>query len=352
MKLDKECEKILDKALADEPITRNEAKRLMEIDLHSPEMYALCAVADSMSRRHFDNYGDVCAQIGLDFAPCPGNCDFCVFAAQHGIVRETIEYPKEVVVRAALECEKQKVNAIYLMTTCHYKFEKFLEIGHAVHAVISPDMPLVANIPDFGDDEAHALVKTGFHAVYHAVRLNEGKDTVFPIEKRLATIKAAQRAGLALNFCVEPLGPEHSIEQQVELMFLGRELGATFSGAMHRVSAPGTRLAHYGEVTHWYLARTVAVTRLVMGDTVVAHCTHEPNIPSVLAGANLLWAEIGTNPRDENKETEKSRGLSISRCQQLLHHAGYQLRVEPSPSVMGSAWQNAGRTAVSSDTAK
>ena len=49
MKLDKECEKILDKALADESITRKEAKRLMEIDLHSPEMYALCAVADNMN---------------------------------------------------------------------------------------------------------------------------------------------------------------------------------------------------------------------------------------------------------------------------------------------------------------
>ena len=112
MKLDKECERILDKALDDEPITRQEAVRLMHVDLQSPEMYALCAVADSMSRRHFDNYGDVCAQIGLDFAPCPGNCDFCVFALKHGIVRETIEYPKDAVVQAAIECEKQKANAI------------------------------------------------------------------------------------------------------------------------------------------------------------------------------------------------------------------------------------------------
>ncbi len=345
MKLDRDCEEILDKALADEPVTREEARRLMEIDLQSPEMYALCAVADSLSRRHFDNTGDVCAQIGLDFAPCPGNCDFCVFAAQHGMAREVIEYPQEVIVQTALECEMQEPNAIYLMTTCHYRFDRFLEIGHAVRRAISPEMPLVANIPDFGDDEARALVEAGFHAVYHAVRLNEGKDTVFPVEKRLATIRAAQHAGLVLNFCVEPLGPEHSIERQVELMFLGRELGAAFSGAMHRVSVPGTKLAHYGEVTQWYLARTVAVTRLVMGDTVVAHCTHEPNIPSILAGANLLWAEVGTNPRDENKETEKSRGQSIRRCQRLLQHAGYCPRVGPSPSVFGAAWQSARQAA-------
>jgi biotin synthase len=345
MQLDKEYERILDKALAGEPITRHEAKKLMAIDLQSPEMYALCAAANSLSRRHFDNYGDVCAQIGLDFAPCPGNCGFCVFAARHSLVREVTEYPEEMVVEAALECEKEKANAIYLMTTCHYQFNRFLKMGQAVHHAISPETPLVANIPDFGDDEARALVEAGFHAVYHAVRLNEGKDTVFPVEKRLATIRAAKEAGLALNFCVEPLGPEHSMEQQVELMFLGRELGATFSGAMHRVSALGTHLAHYGEITHWYLARTVAVTRLVMGDTVVAHCTHEPNMPSVLAGANLLWAEVGANPRDESKETEKNRGASINRCQQLLHHAGYRMRTGPSPSVIGPAWRKATLTA-------
>ena len=339
MKLDKECEGILDKALADEPITREEAARLMHIDLQSPEMYALCAVADNMSRRHFDNTGDVCAQIGLDFAPCYGNCGFCTFAEKHDLVSDSIEYSKEAVVRSALECEKQEPNAILLMTTCSYKFEKFLEVGRAVHEAISPDMPLIANIPDFNDDQAIALVEAGFCAIYHAVRLNEGTDTTFPVEQRIATMKAAQRAGLAVQTCVEPLGPEHSIEQQVESMFLGRELGATFSGAGHRVSVPGTALAYYGEVTHWYLARTVAVTRLVMGDTVVANCTHEPNMPSLMAGANLIWAEVGANPRDEDKETEKSRGLSVYQCQNLLWHAGYRLRVGPSPSVFGPAWQ-------------
>lgn len=338
MKLNSECERILDKARADQPVTREEAATLMQIDLHSPEMYLLCSVADSMSRHHFENTGEVCAQIGLDFAPCASNCDFCVFAARHGLVDEITEYPEEAIVQAAIECEEQKANAIYLMTTCHYDFKKFLEISRAVKRVVSPDMPLVANIPDFGDEEALALVEAGFHAVYHAIRLNEGKDTRLPVEKRLATIKAVQKAGLALNFCVEPLGPEHSIEQQVDTMYLGRELGATFSGAMHRVSIPGTALAHYGDVTHWYLARTVAVTRLVMGDTVAGHCTHEPNVPSVMAGANLLWAEVGANPRDRDRETEKNRGASVRRCQQLLWHAGYKLRTGPSTTVFGPAW--------------
>jgi biotin synthase len=339
MKLDSECERILDKAQAGQIITRQEAGRLMQVDLQSPEMYALCAVADGMSRRHFDNTGDVCAQIGLDFAPCYGNCGFCVFAQRHGLAKESIEYPPEAVVRAALECDEQQPNAILLMTTCAYDFNKFLDVGRAVREALSDETPLIANIPDFNDEQADALVKAGFCAVYHAVRLNEGKDTIFPIEQRIATMQAAQRAGLVVQTCVEPLGPEHSIELQVESMFLGREVGAVFSGAAHRVSVPGTALAHYGDITHWYLARTVAVSRLVMGDTVVAHCTHEPNMPSLLAGANLLWAEVGANPRDEDRETEKNRGASVRRCRDLLRHAGYLPRSGPSPSVFGPAWE-------------
>lgn len=352
MRLDKECDRILEKARIDETITFEEAERLMYIDLQSPEMYALCALANDMSRRHFDNYGDVCAQIGLDFAPCYGNCKFCVFAAQNGIVSSSMKYSKEAVVRAAIECERQKPNALLLMTTCSYDFEEFLKIGRAVHGAISIDMPLVANIPDFNDDQAQDLVDAGFCAIYHAVRLNEGKDTTFPVEQRIATMKAAQRAGLVVQTCVEPLGPEHSVEQQVESMFLGRGMGVTFSGAAYRITVPGSLLAHYGEVSHWYLARTIAVTRLVMGNTVVAHCTHEPNMPSILAGANLLWAEVGTNPRDENKETEKSRGLSVNQCQQFLRHVGYEIRTGPSPSVMGSAWRNRRQVGVSSSGAR
>jgi hypothetical protein len=64
-------------------------------------------------------------------------------------------------------------------------------------------------------------------------------------------------------------------------------------------------------------------------------------MPSILAGANLLWAEIGTNPRDANKETEKSRGLSVDQCWQFLLNAGYERRTGPSPSVMGLAWNKA-----------
>jgi biotin synthase len=336
MKLDKIIEIILDKALDEQPISRDEALMLMRINLLSPEMYALCGVANELSRRHFDNLGEVYAQIGLDFAPCPGNCEFCSFGADHGIVKTIIEYPAEDIVRAAQISENQGANGVYLMTTARYRFEKFLEVASAVRQAVLPDFPMVANIGDFNEDHARQLAAVGFRAIYHAVRLNEGRGTTLSVPRRIRTIEAANKAGLNLHFCVEPVGPEHTIEEQVDLMFLGLELGAVFSGAMRRVCVPGTRAATQGSISWWSLARTVAVCRLVMGNTVLGHCTHEPNLPAILAGANLLWAEMGPNPRDDQPDTENYRGMSVQQCQTLLSEAGYEIRSGPAITAVGT----------------
>lgn len=325
---------IIDKALDEHPLSREDATTLMQIDLQSPEMYLLCSAADQLSRRHFDNQGEIYAQIGLDFAACPGNCEFCSFGADHGIVKTAIEYPVDEIVRAVQICESQGANGVYLMTTARYRFEKFLQVAQAVKRAVSDQFPLVANISDFNEDRARELAAVGFKAVYHAVRLNEGVGTAFSRDRRLRTIEAARKAGLKLHFCVEPVGPEHSIAEQVDLMFLGREEGVTFSGAMRRVCVPGTKVANSGSITWWSLARTVAVCRLVMGNTVLGHCTHEPNLPCLLAGANLLWAEMGPNPRDDQPDTENYRGMSVLQCQSMLREAGYQVRIGTAATAM------------------
>lgn len=320
---------ILETALQENTITPAEAGSLMSIDLLSPEMYSLCSAANQLSRRQFGNYGEVYAQIGLDYAPCPGNCEFCSFGASHSVVQEVIEYPIADIVQSAKICEEQGANGIYLMTTARYRFDKFLDVAQAVRQAISPELPLVANIPDFDAIQAGKLVAFGFNAVYHAIRLNESKGTALPIQQRIRTIEYAHQAGLRLHFCVEPVGPEHSVEELVDLMFLGRDLQATFSGAMRRVCVPGTPAAKYGEVTWWELARIVAVCRLVMGDTVLGHCTHEPNLPALLAGGNLYWAEMGPNPRDNHPQTQDFRGSSVIQCQNLLREVGYDVRSGP-----------------------
>ena len=332
MKINPKIELILEKALSGEDLSKEEATTLMRVAPDSNEMYALCFVANKLTRDRFNNEGEVHAQVGIDYAPCPNKCKFCVFGY---VAKKTVKFSLEEVVARAKAFQEAGANAIYLMTTGAYDFEEFVEIGKEVRANLSPDMPLVANIDDFGQEEARALADAGFTAVYHVVRLREGIDTRIDPKKRISTIKCAQDAGLDVLFCLEPIGPEHTAEEMAELMFLGKKIGATFHGAMRRVSVPGTPLHRYRDVSWWGLAKAVAVCRLVMGNSVYAHCTHEPNIPSLLAGANLLWAETGPNPRDLEVETSKSRGLSVQECHRMLWEAGFVPLNGPSPSALG-----------------
>ncbi|MCQ5375873.1 MAG: hypothetical protein NO474_04670 [Methanomassiliicoccales archaeon] len=329
-------ESILKQAESGDGISREEALTLLkEIKPKSKEMYLLMHTADHLSRRQFNNKGEIHAQIGLNWAPCSKSCEFCVFAEKHGIASKTIELTEDEVVRRAKNFENAGANAIFLMTTADYEFSRFLEIGKSVRKAINPNMPLVANIGDFGPGEAHELVEAGFTAVYHVLRLGEGVNTRIDPSMRIRTIKSAKDAGLDLSFCVEPIGPEHSIEEIVDRIFLGKDLEPTVMATMRRITIPGTPISAHGQISEIELAKIEAVTRLVMGKNIMAMGVHEPNMPSLLAGCNQIYAETGPNPRDTEEETSKGRGRSVEECKQMLWEVGYETFVGPAKSLQG-----------------
>src|SRR4030042_3326722 len=128
--------------------------------------------------------------------------------------------------------------------------------------------------------------------------MGEGRDTKIDPRDRLNTLRAARETGLLIGTCVEPIGPERSNEELADKILLGRELGPCYSGAMRRISIPGSPLDRHGMISEYRLAFGVAVVRLAMGREVIGNCTHEPNILGANAGANLFWAETGRNAKD------------------------------------------------------
>ena len=305
--------------------------RLMECDTLSDETYALMAAAGRTTRRAFSNRGEVHAQIGINFAPCSKKCRFCVF----GTVTKKTEFTLEEVVTKAKAFETEGANAIFLMTTADYDFDKFLSIGRAVRKAIHPRMPLVANVGDFGQDEAKDLFDAGFTGVYHVCRLREGVDTCIDPKARLSTIRAAKSVGLDLSYCVEPIGPEHTKEEIVDAILLGRELRPTVMATMRRVAVPGLPLSKYGQIPEVELAKIEAITRLAVNGSILAMGVHEANAISLLAGANQIYAETGPNPRDVEEDTSKGRGMSVGRCRQMLIEASYEPREGPAASLQG-----------------
>lgn len=319
--LDPKVAEILNKARDMASISQEEAVYLLRLELCSPEVYALMALASRMSRESFGGKGERHFHIGLNVEGCSYNCKFCSLTKQAGIFQDKLEFSEEQLLSWARQGQEQGADALNLMTTGRYPFERLLELGAWLSREVA--VPLVANTRDIDHQEGEALLAHGFQGFYHAVRLGEGVDTPFPVEKRVQTIKVITEVGLKWMNCIEPVGPEHQPEEIARLMLLARELGATYSGVMRRINFPGSPLGHHGMINELEMARMVAVSRLVMGDVAKAHCTHEPNAAALMAGANLFFPEVGSSPRDAQSDTGKGRGQNLADCARLQKEMGW-----------------------------
>jgi biotin synthase len=311
-------------------ITREEILYLLDIDPHSMEGGFIMTAADSITRTASKGKAEVHAQIGLNLSPCPNNCSFCAFAAKNGVFKESQELPIEDVVALSLKAETSAANALFFMTTHDFPFRKFIELSKEVRSTLRPETVMIANIGDFEYEDGKQLKEAGYTGIYHAVRMGEGRDTKIDPQVRLNTIRAAREAGLLIGTCVEPIGPEHSIEEIADKILIGRDMTPCYSGAMRRISIPGSELEQFGMISEYRLAFLVAVVRLAMGRDLIGNCTHEPNLLGPVAGANLFWAEVGTNPRDTEAETSKGRGLGVKSCINMFKEADFDVLQGPS----------------------
>ena len=154
MRIAPEIESILNKALSATDISYEEAVELLEVHENSHEMYALMSVANTLTRRQFGDRGEVYAQVSINLWPCPKSCAFCSFGEKWNVFKSSVEFNPEEVVARAKAFEDAGTNPIFLMTTADYPFDRYIEIARGVRKAISWDMPMIANIGDFGPEEA------------------------------------------------------------------------------------------------------------------------------------------------------------------------------------------------------
>jgi biotin synthase len=323
-------EEIIKKSLEDAALTEEEIARLFRVPLFSRESAIIVSAAREKSERASNGLAEVHAQVGLNVAPCPKNCMFCAFAAKNKVFSEPFELPVEEVVEQAKRFEEDGANAVFVMSTADYSFEKFVEVSQEIRRSLRADTVLVANVGDFDMKQAGRLKDTGFAGIYHAVRLGEGRDTRIPVERRLETFINAREVGLLLGTCVEPVGSEHTIEELVEKTVITREANAVYSGAARRIPIPDSEMARYGIVSEARMAHILAVVRLALSCDTAGNCTHEPNVIGVAAGANLLWAESGSNPRDTEIKTENKRGMTVQDCIRVFEEGEWKVLKGPS----------------------
>ena len=303
MPVNQEVKDVVKKVFDGDLLSANDICTLLKVEPHSVDAGFVMGSADEINRKSARGKAEVHAQIGLNLSPCPNNCSFCAFAAKNRVFNEKNELSLEVVTEMAIRAETEGANAVFLMGTGDYPFENFIEISKEVRAKLRSETVMIANIGDFGNKAAQQLKDAGYKGIYHAVRMGEGIDTQISPETRLQTVNHAKEAGLLVGTCVEPVGPEHSIEEITEKIIIGRDMRPCYSGAMRRIMIPNSEMAKYGMISEYRVAYLVSVVRLSMGTKLNGNCTHEPNLLGPTTGANLFWAEVGTNPSDTEVET-------------------------------------------------
>lgn len=326
--MDKDIARIIGKALDGGILSKHEIVSLLSVENLSEEAFAIQRAGRLFTSQLCDGEAEIHAHIGLDAAPCPHDCKFCSFAVSNKIFRTQEIIPLEKVIAEAQAMAAAGANALYLVTTGRYGAEQFLETARTVRSALDNDIPLVANIPDFDENYARELVRIGIAGVYHVVRLGEGVCTRCKVENRIKTMKAAKSAGLVLGNCIDPIGPEHTPEELADLIVLARDFDVAFSGAMRRNTVPGTPFEKYGNISYGRLATYAGATALATGPDIRGNCTHEPNQLCAQAGANIMWAERGTSPRDTEPETR--RGLSVAQVRELYFDTDWTVHKGPS----------------------
>lgn len=317
---------ILDNAMNGQALNKEECKYLLGFAEASVEAALIRTTANEVMRKKSDNSAIILGQVGVDVSECTGGCKFCTFGEGHTKFIPKRLTDEELTEKIGEFCQKDDLYGLFLMTMHDYDLDVFLNSVKIAKTLIPASTKIWSNVGDSDLDAFKEMKKAGVEGIYHVCRIGEGRDTNLKPEDRIRTMRNALDAGIKLYTCCEPIGPEQTLDEIVDNMFIGIEMGCTQHAAMRRVAVPGAPLAKYGQISNLRLGQFVAVVALASFTVpTMTYCgVHEPNEIAYVSGANIITAETGANPRDNTGDTSKNRGLDMQDCRKMLLEAGFQ----------------------------
>lgn len=319
-----EIYEIIEKVIAGQELTAEDLQALYSVNPYAREAYYIRWAAHQTAMKASKGKAVIYMQIGLDASPCFRNCKFCSFAACNGTRKSRSELPVAKVVEYAKRAVDDGANAILLLTTAAYEFEKLLEVTNRLHEALGEEMPLHVGTDDYSVEQALAMKRTGVNGVYHSIRMGEGIDTTISVDTRVATIQNAHKAGLKHYTCLEPIGPEHGAEELAEKTLLSLNLNPVFGGAYRRVAVNG-ELACRGSLDdpHWSLY--AAVYRLASG-LKRPYSMSAFSVSLATSGANMCCTEVGPSPCDDGDLIENGDvGLNVKDALKIFGETGWEV---------------------------
>jgi len=334
---DSKVDAILRGAMDGEPVNKAEAELLLSFPENSLESVLLRNVANHVSRRKYGNSALMLGQIGVDMAPCEGDCAFCFFAKSHTGIQPATLNTEEIIARGHRYAEGG-AQGVFLMTMHRFGFDWFRHLCEKVRKALPAHLEILANVGDVSLSQLKELRASGVSGAYHVCRLKEGIDSCMDPAERRATIENIVESGLSwFNLC-EPIGPEHTPHELVEQMWLGVDLPCRQHGAMQRFPVPGSPLYGKGQVSLSRLGQIVAVVALATAQKkeTTSIAVNVSNIVGLFSGANAFFPEAGEPEADSplNQETAAKEGfttalwrqsneISTADCRKMLLAAGF-----------------------------
>ncbi len=323
--IEKLIKKACNNALSGKILSRDDIIALLDLNPDSAEVEKLGAAAREAAAELTGNHGRVWSAIGVDFAPCPVNCDFCSFGEKWGVTKDAYELTTDEIIDLAAKLLHEGAKWLTLRTTEYYSLQKLAATAKKMRSAIAGNYKIVANTGELDRETADLLTSGGIQIIYHSLRLREEINTGIPVKNRLETLAAVKNSPLELAFLVEPVGTEHTSAEIADVFLTAMRYNASLTGAMARVPVPGTPLGNIPAVSERRLAQIAAVTRLAAGRNAPDICIHPPSQQALEWGANVVVVEVGAIPRDTCNTKQEWQNFDINTAITWFNQAGYKL---------------------------
>jgi len=261
---------LVEKALHNIPPTREEAYHFLILP---PTRLADILRAASEVRRHFK--GDtvvLCTIINAKSGRCSEDCIFCAQSAYHATNIAVWPLKPAAEIAAAARANAPVSSYFGIVTSGHspdeYELAAIEKTLQYAAAGAFPQKPC-ASLGILSEAAFARLKAAGLRRYHHNL---ETARSFFPrlctthtYDERVATVRAAQRAGL--ETCVGGIfGVGESLEERAELLFEIRELGPDSVPLNFLVPIPGTPVGDRSLLSLFEAVKIIALTRFILPD--------------------------------------------------------------------------------------
>ena len=318
-----ELEKLTDKVLNGEQITKEEAMNLYEQPLEE-----LCESADQIRRKFCAEQFDICTIINGKSGRCSENCKFCAQSAHnHTGAEEYPLLPDEEIIAQARTNHEQGVLRYSIVTSGKRLSDAEVERMCGTVRRIRDEVGIAVCV-SFGllnEAQFRKLKEAGVTRVHNNLESSRRNFpnvcTTHTFDDKIAAIRAAQAAGLTV--CSGGImGLGETAEDRIDMALTLRELGIKSIPVNMLNPIPGTPFENNPKLTGEDMRRIVAVYRFILPDASIR-----------LAGGRGLLSDKGKSCFTSGANAAISgdmlttAGITTKTDMAMLDELGYEVKL-------------------------